>query len=143
MPEELKNGDKQVVGLIEIVKVIGTKGDIDVKALFYTGATRSSVDISLAAKVGLGPVVGSVKVKKTEGSFKRAIVKGQIEIKGKKHNVKFALADRKGLNCPILIGRDLIHDYYVVDPSLTHDTHLLKDLKKELKEEFEVLEEYD
>src|SRR3989338_6171590 len=54
---------KKTVGLVERVTVKGMYGEKEVLALFDTGATRSSVDYNLAGELGLGPVVGSVKVK--------------------------------------------------------------------------------
>ncbi len=126
-------GSKKVVGLVEVVKVIGEKGEVRKKALLDTGATHTSVDLGIAAKAGLGPVVASTKIKsKTsiKGYVRRAVVLGEIELRGKRVKVKLNLEDRQGMTHKILVGRDVLHSNFLVDVEKTHQSHNLVDEKK-------------
>lgn len=132
--KELKHvKEKTVLGLIEPVKLIGQTGEEETNALMDTGATRTSVDFSLAAKVGLGPIIKVKKVKKAEGSMRRVVVRGIIEIKGNKHECEITLADRKHMEQKILVGREILHKDYVVDVERTHKTYKIKDERKRKK----------
>ena len=103
---------KKIVGLVEVVRIKGSKGTIKKKALFDTGATRTSVDVKVAAKAGIGPIISSVKIKNAsthKGYTRRAVAKAQIIVKNEKINTAVNIEDREGLPYPILIGRDVIH----------------------------------
>ncbi|MCD6434241.1 MAG: ATP-dependent zinc protease [Candidatus Diapherotrites archaeon] len=128
---------KKIIGLIEKVKIIGQKGEITSYALIDTGATRTSVDIGLAAKAGLGPVVDSVTVKGKSllGKVRRPIVEGIIEIKGKKIKTKMSLEDRSNMATKVLVGRDVIHSNFIVDITKTHKDHKLKSWIKKIEKE--------
>ena len=129
-----KKKEKKIVGLVEQVTIIGKKGRVTKKALLDTGATRTSVDIRLAAKAGIGPIISSVQIKNATasagGSFRRPIAECKIKIKGIVVKTGVNVTDRSGLPYPILIGRDVIHKNFVVDVSKTHTSHKVKDLKK-------------
>ena len=125
--------EKTILGLVEQVKLIGQTGEVETSALMDTGATRTSVDFSLAAKVGLGPIIKVRKIKKAEGSMRRVVVKGIIEIKGNKHECEITLADRKYMNQKILVGREIIHKDYLVDVEKSHKSHLMQDERKKDK----------
>lgn len=130
------SSDKKVVGLVEEVKIIGSKGEVKTEALLDSGATRSSVDIKIAAKAGLGPITGSKKIKsasKPHAPQTRAIAEGKIVIKGVKKKVQFTLANRSTMSYPVLVGRDVLHSDFVIDVEKTHETHKVKDLKKKEK----------
>ncbi len=133
-------GGKQLVGLVETVWIIGQKDAVKSKALFDTGATRSSVDMRLAAKAGLGPIIKTVQVKSKTmltKSIRRPVVKGIIKFKGRKHKVQMTVADRTGMSYPILIGRDMIHSNFILDVEKTHRSHDALDVKtKEEREEY-------
>lgn len=135
--EENVNLKKQTVGLVERVIVKGLIGQEEVEALFDTGATRSSIDYELAGRVGLGPIVGSVKVKsKTDptGFTVRPVVMGEIQIDDIREKVQMTLSDRSDMSYPLLIGRDIIHPYFIVDPEKSHSSPNIED-KKEVGEE--------
>jgi len=126
--------EKKVIGLVEKVKIIGYKGEVETEALLDTGATYSSVDLKIAAKAGLGPVTKSMKVKsKTDpkGYMRRAVVRGEIVLKGLRKKTSFTLADRSDMSYPVLIGRNVIHSFFVVDVEKTHDTFKIGDTKVE------------
>ncbi len=121
---------KRILGLVEIVEIIGSKGRVRKKALLDTGATRSSVDVRVAANAGIGPIVNCVKVKsKTahEGFMRRAVAKAVLEIRGTKIPVEVSLEDRKNMPYKILIGRDVIHSNFLIDVEKTHLTNKIAD----------------
>ncbi|NPA38822.1 MAG: hypothetical protein GXN99_03460 [Candidatus Nanohaloarchaeota archaeon] len=119
---------KETLGLIEKVTVYGNDGrKAEVYALMDTGASTTSIDIKLASKLRLGPIVGYVKVKsKTNiGSDEviRVAVPLELEIKGQRIKVpKANLAVRENMSTLMLIGRDVLLNRFVVDVSLTHET---------------------
>jgi hypothetical protein len=125
--------EKKVVGLVELVTVIGKKKRVTKKALLDTGATRTSVDIKLAAKAGIGPIISSVLIKNatsgSTGRYRRPIAQAKIKMKGIVVKTGVNVVDRTGLPYPILIGRDVIHKNFIVDVSRTHTSHKVKDLK--------------
>ncbi len=128
-----KPEEKKVVGLVEKIKIIGSRGEVETDALLDTGATRSSVDIKLAAEAGLGPVIGIKKVKsqtESTGHLTRAVVRGEMSIRGMRKKVKFTLSDRSEMAYPVLVGRDVIHSDFVVDVEKTHASHKISDLKE-------------
>jgi len=127
---ETKN--KKVVGLVEVVQVRGSKGSVKKKALFDTGATRTSVDVKVAAKAGIGPIVSSVKIKNASapgGYNRRAVAKATIIVKGEEINTAVNIEDREGLPYSILIGRDVIHKNFLIDVSKSHMTFRVRDSK--------------
>ncbi len=135
---------KEVLGLIEKVTVYGNDGKkAKVYALMDTGASSTSIDIGLASKLRLGPVVGYVKVKSKTNiggdEVIRVAVPMEVEIKGQRIKVEKAnLAPRENMSTLLLIGRDVLLNRFMVDVSLTHkgtrpydlkNTHILKNLK--------------
>ena len=52
-----------VLGLTEKVVIIGQKKQKTVMARIDTGATKSSIDVSIAAELKLGPVISKKLVK--------------------------------------------------------------------------------
>ena len=129
-----RNLEKKVVGLVELVTIIGKKGRVTKKALLDTGATRTSVDIRVAAKAGIGPIISSVRIKNATsnsgGSFRRPIAEAKIKMKGMVIKTGVNIVDRTDLPYPILIGRDILHKNFIVDISKTHTSHKVKDVKK-------------
>ena len=109
---------KQIVGLIEPVKIIG-KTTVEARAKFDTGAARSCIDEKIADKLKLGPVIKFVRVKSaTLGEIKyvrRPVYRAKIEIAGKRIPVEISTADRKNLKYDVLIGRDIIKSNFIVD----------------------------
>src|SRR3989338_6673345 len=99
----------QTVGLIEEVKIIGEK-TVSTLALFDTGANRTSVDIELASKAGLGPItrMGRVKNPSIKKKISRPVVKARLEIAGKMFDAEVNIQDRSHMNFPVIIGRDIL-----------------------------------
>ena len=133
MEGEKTHKRKEIVGLVARVKVRGEGGEKEVLALFDTGATRTSIDKSLAKELGLKRKNKKVKVKsKTaeQGYVMRGIYSAEIEIGDKKFKVEANVADRSNMMCPVLIGRDIIHGNFVIDITRTHFSNRLRDMKK-------------
>jgi len=121
-----------MIGLVETVGIKGKKRLVHKKALFDTGATRTCVDVRIAAKAGLGPIFSSVKVKSASsprGYTRRAIAQAIILVKGKRIKTGVNIEDREGLPYPIIIGRDIIHNNFIIDVSRTHMTNKVRDSK--------------
>ena len=109
---------KTTVGLVEKVEIAGQQKK-KVLAKFDTGAARTTIDIYLAGKVQLGPVVGRAKIRTAHGIGRRPIVLAQLNILGKAISASVALADRKNQKYKLLIGRDIISRHFIVDTSKT------------------------
>ncbi len=104
-----------VIGYIEQVVVSGTRGSKTVYAKSDTGATRSSIDVELAAEIGTGPIKDTVKVK--SGSKKESKTRGLVDtvigVGGTQHTVTASVEDRSHMNYPLLLGRDILTNYHV------------------------------
>ncbi len=105
--------EKLILGLIEKVKINGKI----VKAKIDTGAQGNSVDIKLAQKLRLGPIVKTYKVKSSLGRGRRPAVEAELEIKGKKFKTIFNLSDRKHMKYNVLIGQRILKQGFLVDVS--------------------------
>jgi hypothetical protein len=110
---------KKTIGLVEKVKIYGNGNSVEAEAIADTGAKMTSIDIGLAGKAKVGPVLRMFKTKApiTKEVARRPVVKVTIEIKGKKFKVEANLNDRSHMKYPILIGRNLLYGNFVVDVS--------------------------
>jgi len=108
----------KIVGLVEKVKIKGKKS-ATTYALFDTGARYTSVDIELAVKTQLGPVIRSSKIRAAskKGPTKRPVVEAQIEVMGKKFRLGVNMQDRSHMSFPVIIGRDIISGNFIVNAS--------------------------
>jgi RimK family alpha-L-glutamate ligase len=104
-----------VVGYVEEVVVSGTSGSTQAYAKSDTGATRTSIDTSLAADVGAGPIKSMTRVK--SGSVKsgkaRPVVDLVVGVGGTQHTVTASVEDRSHMDYPLLLGRDILQHYRV------------------------------
>ena len=110
-------GGKIVIGLAENVNIQGDNSKKTVIAKIDTGATKSSIDTSLAAELKLGPVIKSKLVKSAHGSRLRPIIEATIELAGKKIKSEFTLADRAHMKYRILVGQNILKDGFLIDPN--------------------------
>jgi RimK family alpha-L-glutamate ligase len=103
------------IGLTEEVVVTGTAGSATVVAKADTGAARTSIDTTLAAEVGAGPIRDLTKVK--SGSAKaaksRPLVDIVVGIGGIQHTVTASVEDRSHMSHQLLLGRDVLENYRV------------------------------
>lgn len=122
---------KKTIGLVEVVRVIGKKGTVSRKALVDTGATRTCIDMQLAAEAGMGPIVSTVRIKnkkKHAGCELRPVVRGVLEVRGVQIPLEMSVEDRSGRFHKILLGRDVLYDNFVVDIQVTHNSNKIKDV---------------
>jgi hypothetical protein len=112
----VENMSKKTVGLVENVEVIGEKS-IKAYALFDTGATRTSIDTKLAGEAKLGPIMSIIRIKQasTKSEVRRPVVRAMIKIKGETFEVKVNIQDREHMSFPIIIGRDVLAENFLVD----------------------------
>ena len=116
--KHLKLNGKTVVGLTEKIHLVSNNGnDKDVVAKIDTGATRSSIDLNLASKLNLGPVIKSKMIKSAHGNKLRPIVEAEILLAGKKIKSEFTLADRSHMKYSVLIGINVLKQGFLVDPA--------------------------
>ena len=111
---------KQVIlGLTENIILLNPKGKEEkVTARIDTGATSSSIDINLAAKLELGPVTQLKIVKSASGIKKRPLIKAKIKINGDIIEDEFTLVDRSHMTYPLLIGQNILKKgKFLIDPN--------------------------
>ena len=115
----IKYKNRTVVGLTERVTVYGPSGKKkEVMARIDTGATKSSIDVKLAAELKLGPVLKSKVVKSALGNTLRPVIYTEIEIANKRIGSEFTLADRSHMKYRVLIGQNILVDNkFLVDPT--------------------------
>jgi RimK family alpha-L-glutamate ligase len=104
-----------LIGYIEEVVVSGTSGSEQTLAKSDTGATRTSIDTSLAADIGAGPIKSMTRVKSgsVKGGKARPVVDLVIGIGGTQHTVTASVEDRSHMDYPLLLGRDILQHYQV------------------------------
>lgn len=106
---------EKIIGYTERVVVAGTSGSESVIAKADTGATRTSIDLDLAARIGAGPITRGARVK--SGSQRttktRPVVDIIVGIGGDQYTVAAPVADRGHMTYPLLLGRDVLEGYHV------------------------------
>ena len=118
MESVTKIDGKIIVGLSEYISLITKDKKIKpIEAKIDTGATRSSVDIKLASKLNLGPVIKSKMVKCAHGNKLRPVIEAEALMAGKRIKSEFTLADRTHMKYPVLIGVNVLKNGFLVDPS--------------------------
>lgn len=108
---------KTTIGLTEDVIVIGKRSRKKVTARIDTGATISSIDVDIAAKLRLGPIVKSKMVKSAAGNTKRAVVEVKVKIHGKTMKEDFTIANRSHMKYGMLLGQNILKKGFLIDPS--------------------------
>jgi len=123
--ELLPQIDGKIVGIIELVTVQGKKGMKTVKAKLDTGTDRTCVDYNLAAEVGLGPLIDTIKVRSTSGIKPEThiLAEAEIIIHQQSFILPVSLEDRSRMKYEVLIGRDLLESSdFLIDPrKITED----------------------
>ncbi len=102
------------LNVIEEVEIVGKKR-IRTKAKVDTGAHRTSIDMNLAAKAQLGPIIKVVKVKSgLHGTVKRRVVVPlTIVIRGKRIKTEASVEDRSHMKYKVIIGRNTLKGFKV------------------------------
>ena len=114
--------DKIIIGLTERVRITGNDHAKEFTAKIDTGATKSSIDINLAAELNLGPVKKTRLVKSAHGHRIRPVVEARLEMAGQRLNVEFTLADRAHMSSPVLIGQNVLKKGFIIDPNREANT---------------------
>lgn len=121
---DIRYKDRAVIGFIEKVTCHSkNNGSIVVRARIDSGATKSSIDINLAKKLGLGPVIGEKTIRNAHGKATRKLIEVSIELAEKTITEKFTLADRSTLRFPVLIGRNILKKGFLIDPEKPAPKH--------------------
>ena len=114
-PRRKDAAEPVTIGYTEEVVVSGTSGSETVIAKSDTGASRTSIDTSLAAEIGAGPIRRMTRVK--SGSVKhgktRPVVDIVVGIGGERHTVAASIEDRSHMDYPMILGRDILKHYQV------------------------------
>jgi len=115
MPFSSLYDKKTVVGLVERVTL---NGHIAL-ARIDTGAATSSIDLELASKLQLGPLVAKRKIISAHGTGVRPVIKSLITIGGRTIKASFTVVSRSHMKYPILIGRNILRKDFLIDPCLS------------------------
>lgn len=110
---------RAILGLTEKVIVIGPENNEEkVTARIDSGATASSIDFKLSAKLGLGPITRTKIVKSASGVKRRPIIIVKVKIGTKVIEAEFTLADRAHMTYPVLIGQNILKEgNFLIDPN--------------------------
>lgn len=127
--KELKN--RTIVGLTEKIIIKSNSNKKELIARIDTGATKSSIDLSLASEIKLGPVVDSRLIKSAHGTKLRPVVEADVTLHGRTLRAKFTLADRNHMKYPVLIGQNILKKGFLIDPSRLADKPPAKKEKKD------------
>ncbi|MBT4334756.1 hypothetical protein HOD61_02980 [archaeon] len=104
--------NRTILGLIEKIKI----GEKEILAKIDSGASRSSIHISLASELKLGPVIKSVRIKSSHGVQLRPVVKVKVLLAGREVEGTFTITNREGLKYPVLIGQEILKQNFLIDP---------------------------
>ena len=114
----IKYKTKTVVGLVEPVKVTGPGGKTrEVLGRIDSGATKSSIDVKLAAELSLGPILKAKLVKSASGKSLRPVVEARMHLADKEFKTDFTIADRADMKYRILIGQNILRKGFLIDPA--------------------------
>ncbi|HHE36511.1 MAG TPA: hypothetical protein ENL16_01705 [Candidatus Woesearchaeota archaeon] len=113
--------ERTIVGLTEKVIIKGDSKQKELIARIDTGATKSSIDLTLASELKLGPVVDSRLIKSAHGVKLRPVVQAEVVIRGRTLRAKFTLADRNHMTYPVLIGQNILKKGFLIDPTRRAD----------------------
>lgn len=109
--------DVKTIKAIEEVKVIDTKGSsVKVLAKIDTGAWSSTIDISLAKKLGLlrkNKILMTRKKLSSLGEEQRPVIALSFWLAGRKIVTRATVSDRKLLRYAVLIGRIDLQGYLI------------------------------
>ena len=109
--------NKAIVGLTEYVTINSDSRKKEVIARMDTGATKSSIDVTLAAELKLGPVIDSRLIKSAHGTKLRPVVEVNVLISGREIKARFTVADRSHMRYPVLIGQNILKQGFLIDPN--------------------------
>jgi hypothetical protein len=103
--------------MTEEITVCGKNGCKTIVARIDTGATKSSIDSSLAKELDFGPAIKTKLVKSAHGVKERPVIEAKVKFAGKNKDYQFTVADRSHMRYKILIGRNILRHGFMIDPS--------------------------
>lgn len=118
--ESSKAAPRRVIGVIERVIVRGKAAEVKVLAKIDTGASRTTVDTLIAARAGLGPVLGNVRIRQSISKHPetRPLVEAALVIAGEEFDVAAAIADRSEMKYHVIVGMDILTKArFLIDPA--------------------------
>jgi hypothetical protein len=107
----------KIIGLREKIIIVCKGHKKEFFARIDTGAAKSSIDENLAKELNLGPSIREIKIRSAHGKSTRPIIKSKIIIANKEMDCEFTIADRAHMHFPLLIGRDIIKQGFLINPS--------------------------
>ncbi len=107
---------KKFIGLVEKIELVGQK-NIESLALCDSGAKNTSIDIGLAAKARLGPIIKTTRIKSASISreIRRPVVRVKIRVKGRTFDTEANIQDRSHMTFPVIIGRNILSGNFIID----------------------------
>jgi len=111
--------ERMVLGLTKKIVVLGNNNLRKVvTARIDTGATNSSIDMTIAGELELGPIKRTKLVKSASGKRRRAIVAVKVKLDNKILEDDFTIAERKHMTYPVLIGQNILRKgNFLIDPN--------------------------
>ena len=92
---------------VKLISATNPNWAVSVTGRLDTGAARTSIDTLLAQALRL-QVIDTITIRNSHGKTKREVVELTMLIEDVKHTVQATLAERAGLSCPLIIGRDVL-----------------------------------
>lgn len=80
-----------------------------------TGSTKNSICKSIVKKDKLGIPIKLTTIKQTNGENKRLIIKAKIKLANRTFKTYFNVSNREKMKYPILIGRNLLKQNFIID----------------------------
>ena len=108
---------RTIVGLTVDIIMYGNRAKKKLKARIDTGATKSSIDKSLAEELELGPERKHIIVKSAHGKRRRPVIKERVQIDHRIIKAFFTVADRRHMKYKVLIGQNILKRRFLIDPS--------------------------
>ena len=102
----------EVIGLVEDVNV----NNQIIKARIDTGAKYCSIAKELVEILNLKSMNKMIIIRSSNGTEKRKMVKGLVQLAKKDVEAQFTVADRSEMTYKMLIGQDVLKQGFVIDP---------------------------
>jgi len=112
-PTQKEAGNGSVLGYTTRIQINGQDGAEQVVAKSDTGAKRTSIDTTLAGRIGAGPLVGTSQVRSgtVSDTETRPLVDVDLCLNGRWRTVTASITDRSEMTYPVLLGRDVLKAY--------------------------------
>lgn len=111
-------GKTKTIGFTEKIRIFRKKKAKSIIARIDSGATKSSIDVRLAAELELGPIYKTKIVRSAHGNTLRPVIKVKIKMAGKDIKSDFTIADRTHMKYQVLIGQNILKELnFLIDPN--------------------------